>query len=107
MSINSVLFRLTFQSTNNEVPQSSAKFYSHELFERIHDRHVSLEGEDQRGVQGANLQQQIYIELNIPYGQSSAKLPVIQSFGSLRSFGSFGSLGSLGSFSQHFNIVTN
>ena len=51
-----------------EVPQSSAKFYSHELFERIHDRHVSLEGEDQRGVQGANLQHQIYIELIIGIG---------------------------------------
>ena len=31
---------------------------------------------------------------NIPYGQSSAKLPVILSFGSFGSFESFGSFGS-------------
>ena len=55
--------------------------------------------------------------INIPYGQSSAKLPVIQSFGlfrSFRSFRSFGSFGSFGSFksschlvSCHLNIVTD
>ena len=38
------------------------------------------------------------IQINIPYGQSSAKLPVIRSFGSFRSFGSLGSFGSFGSF---------
>ena len=52
--------------------------------------------------------------INIPYGQSSAKLPVIQSFGLFRSFRSFRSFGSFGSFksschlvSCHLNIVTD
>ena len=36
--------------------------------------------------------------INIPYGQSSPKLPVIRLFGSFRSFGSFGSFRSFGSF---------
>ena len=38
------------------------------------------------------------VNLNIPYGQSSVKLPVIRSFWSFRSFRSFGSFGSFGSF---------
>ena len=54
--------------------------------------------------------------INIQYGQSSAKLPVIQSFGLFRSFRSFRSFGSFsfGSFksschlvSRHINIVTD
>ena len=59
ISVNKQCFVQTnFQ--NYEVLQSSEKFYSHELFERIHDRHVSLKGDDQRGVQGANLHIQVY-----------------------------------------------